>query len=188
MSPIPLDTGIVPPRAPSNTAYPNGVLIPLYPDKTDNLHVILTLRTNNIRHAGQISFPGGRREHNESLLQTALRETREEIGIEESQVHVLGPISPLYLHRTDNQITPFVGFLENRPIFTPNPMEVKEIFTVSLNTLLSTSSQKREHWDMAHTSLDVPFWNVHKVPLWGATAMILSELLELYTAFSKEYI
>lgn len=186
MSPVPLDPDVVLPGDPSETAHPSGVLIPLYPDNSNKLHVILTLRTNNIRHAGQISFPGGRRENNESLKQTALRETREEIGVEESQVLIAGALSPLYLHRTDNQITPFVGFLESCPTFNPNPLEVKEVLTVSLDTLLSESSQKREQWNLTHISLDVPFWNIHNVPLWGATAMIMSELLELYRTFSKE--
>lgn len=185
MSPIPLDPDFVLPRDPSGTAHPSGVLIPLFPDHDEQLSVVLTLRTGNIRHAGQISFPGGRREGEETLEQTALRETEEEIGIEPDHLILAGPITPLYLYRTDNQITPYVGFLQGEPELKPNPDEVEEAFSVSLDDLISGKYLKREKWHLNHTSFDVPFWNVHQVPLWGATAMMLNELLEIYKIFKK---
>jgi 8-oxo-dGTP pyrophosphatase MutT (NUDIX family) len=110
MSPVPLDPDFVLPGDGSESAHPSGVLIPLFPGCDKQLRAVFTLRTNNIRHAGQISFPGGRREGEESLEETALRETEEEIGVGRSEVTLAGSITPLYLHRTDNQITPFVGF------------------------------------------------------------------------------
>ncbi len=183
MSPVPLDPDFVLPRDPSGTAHPSGVLIPLFPGSQEELRVVLTLRTDNIRHAGQISFPGGRKEGRETLEQTALRETEEEIGIEPENVILAGSITPLYLFRTDNQITPFVGFLKDEPELTPNPDEVEEAFTVSLDDLISGKYFKREEWNLSYTSFDVPFWSIHRVPLWGATAMIMSELLELYKNF-----
>jgi 8-oxo-dGTP pyrophosphatase MutT (NUDIX family) len=185
MSPIPLDPDFVLPRDPSGTAHPSGVLIPLFPDRNEQLSVVLTLRTGNIRHAGQISFPGGRREGEETLEQTALRETEEEIGIKPDHVILAGSITPLYLYRTDNQITPYVGFLRDKPELKPNPDEVEEAFTVSLDDLISGKYFKREEWHLNHTSFDVPFWSVHQVPLWGATAMMLNELLEIYKIFKK---
>ncbi|TVR19924.1 MAG: CoA pyrophosphatase [Balneolaceae bacterium] len=185
MAPIPLDPEFVLPHNTSETAHPSGVLIPIFPDNENNLHVILTLRTNSIRHAGQISFPGGRRENDETLAETALRETEEEIGIAPSKVDLACCISPLYLYRTDNQITPFVGFLNDKPALTPNPAEVEEAFTASLEQLISPKYQKREEWHLTHASFDVPYWNIHRVPLWGATAMMMSELLELYGEFRK---
>lgn len=186
MSPVPLDPDFVLPRDTSETAHPSGVLIPLFPDEQEQLRVILTLRTKSIRHAGQISFPGGRQEDgDESLKQTALRETKEEIGVDKSLITLSGPISPLYLHRTDNQITPFVGFLQSRPELTPNPVEVEEIITVPISDLLSDTYRKREKWELPYATFEVPFWNFHNIPLWGATAMILSELLELYRTYLK---
>lgn len=186
MSPVPLDPNFVLPRDPSESAHPSGVLIPLFPDKNEQLNVILTLRTKSIRHAGQISFPGGRREDNdESLRQTALRETKEEIGVDESLITLAGHISPLYLYRTDNQITPFVGFLQARPELTPNPVEVEEIITIPIPDLLSDSYRKREKWELPYATFDVPYWSFHNVPLWGATAMMMSELLELYRDFIR---
>ncbi len=92
MSPEPLDPDFVLPRKESETAHPSSVLIPLYPDNDNRLNVILTLRTDSIRHAGQISFPGGRREGSETPKETALRETEEEIGVVPGS-----SIPPLYL-------------------------------------------------------------------------------------------
>lgn len=185
MSPSPLDPDFVLPRDPSDTAHPSSVLIPVYPDSEQNLHVVLTLRSDRIRHAGQISFPGGRQEIHESLEETALRELHEEVGIPGNIVKTAGPITPLYLHRTDNQITPYVGFLDHKPNLTPNPVEVSEIFTAELDALLTDKNRKRETWDLPQTSFDVPFWDIHDVPLWGATAMIMSEFLAIYTNFKK---
>lgn len=185
MSPTPLDPDFVLPRNPSDTAHPSGVLIPIYPDSSQKLHVVLTLRSNRIRHAGQISFPGGRQENNESLEETALRELHEEVGIPRSIVKTAGPITPLYLHRTDNQITPFIGIMNKKPELTPNPIEVREIVTAELDTLLSDEKRKREQWDLPQTSFDVPFWDIHDVPLWGATAMIMSEFLSIYEDFKQ---
>lgn len=162
---------------------PNSVLIPLYPDSKQDLNVILTLRTESIRHAGQISFPGGRAEVNETPKETALRETKEEIGIKPATIRLAGQISPLYLFKSDNKITPYVGFLDHKPTLTRNPNEVEEIITVKLNTLLSDTHLKRETWTLQERELEVPYWNIHRVPLWGATAMILSELLEIYKGF-----
>lgn len=186
MSPTPLDPDFVLPHDASETAHPSGVLAPLYPDAQNRLYVILTLRTENIRHAGQISFPGGRCENGETLKETAIRETQEEVGIRPEDIYIARSITPLYLYRTDNQITPFVGFLHKKPELTPNPAEVEEIFSVPLDQLLDNQYQKEEDWHLSHASFKVPFWAVHKVPLWGATAMMMSELLELYREFKKE--
>ncbi len=185
MSPTPLDPEFVLPRHPTKTAHPSSVLIPIYPDSNQKLHVVLTLRSDRIRHAGQISFPGGRQENSESLKETALRELHEEIGIPDNIVKTAGPITPLYLHRTDNQITPFIGFLDEKPALTPNPIEVSEIVTAELDTLLTEDYKKREQWDLPQTSFEVPFWDIHDVPLWGATAMIMSEFLTIYENFKQ---
>ena len=185
MSPEPLDPDVVLPTEKSNTAHPSSVLVPLFPDRYQKLHVILTLRTDNIPHAGQISFPGGRNEAKESLEETALRETKEEIGVKSNQIKLACRMTPLYLYKTDNQITPFIGFLEKKPALKPNPLEVEEAFTITLNDLLSDKTLKKERWDFPNFSMIVPYWDIHRVPLWGATAMMMNELVELYREFLK---
>lgn len=187
MMPVPVDPEVeIPETSIDSSGHPSGVLVPIYPDKKNNYHVILTLRTNTIRHAGQISFPGGRSDQNESVVETALRETKEEIGISSSDVNVKGTLTPFYLYRSHNQITPVIGMIEEKPQMQRNPHEVEEIITVKLDTLLAEDYIKKERWDLAHNSFRVPYWNFHRVPLWGATAMIMSELLEIYMEFLKK--
>lgn len=169
-----------------SSGHPSGVLVSIYPGETMDLSVILTLRSDSIRHAGQISFPGGRADSGETIIETALRETREEIGIHESKIEVTGTLSPFYLYRTHNQITPVVGFLDEKPLMERNEHEVAEIITVKLDDLLSQSYLKREKWDLSQATYWVPYWDIHRVPLWGATAMIMSELLEIYLEFLEE--
>ena len=183
MAPTPLDPDVVLPQKESDTAHPSSVLIPLYPDKKNELHVILTLRTKSIRHAGQISFPGGRREGDESPEETALRETNEEVGIGNKKIQIACSITPLYLHRTDNKITPYIGFLDQKPKLIPNPAEVAEAFSTSIEGLIGEQNFVEKEWQLSNSHFLVPHWTIHEVPLWGATAMIMSELLELYKEF-----
>jgi 8-oxo-dGTP pyrophosphatase MutT (NUDIX family) len=185
MCPTPLNGDRNRLKDPYNNGYPSSVLIPLYPGDNNSLHLILTLRTDSIRHAGQISFPGGRSDKGEEPVYTALRETWEEVGISPDDVDVAGSITPLYLYKSDNRITPFVGFLKEKPELNRNPDEVEEIIITELDHLLSDSLIKRETWDLNRRKLEVPYWDIHRVPLWGATAMMLSELLELYREFKE---
>jgi|AntRauTorcE11898_2_1112593.scaffolds.fasta_scaffold05925_3 8-oxo-dGTP pyrophosphatase MutT (NUDIX family) len=186
MMPEPVDSNVgVPEKSIDSSGHPSGVLVPIYPDGNNNLNVILTLRTDSIRHAGQISFPGGRSEESESIIETALRETHEEIGIETDEINVMGSLTPFYLYRTNNRITPIVGFLKHKPIMQRNPNEVKEIITVKLDTLISDKQIEKERWDLSENSFYVPYWSFHRVPLWGATAMMMSEFLEIYKEYLK---
>lgn len=188
MFPAPSGQHIIRPPFSDKGGYPSAVLIPLYaaPGDAHSLHVILTLRAKTIRHAGQISFPGGRKEGNEPLQSTALRETHEEIGILPDLVTVAREITPLYLERTHNHIQPFVGFLDKKPAMKRNPDEVQEIIIVSFDELLDNKSIKNELWNLEKVKYNVPFWDIHQIPLWGATAMIMSELLELYKRFLSQ--
>lgn len=180
MMPVPLKNEIELPDISSGTGHPSSVLIPLFPDENEEVNVVLTLRTDSIRHAGQISFPGGRSDPGEPLIETALRESEEEISLDRKSVEIVGSLTPLYLYRTDNRINPFVGLVDKKPELKRNPDEVEEIITVPLKRLYTGQDFRREEKHFEHNSFDVPYWDIHKVPLWGATAMILSELLEVY--------
>ena len=187
MLPEPADNSPeLPQKSIDSSGHPSGVLVPLFPGDAGDLHVILTLRTESIRHAGQISFPGGRSDSDETIIETALRETHEEIGIPSSKIEVRGTLSPFYLYRTDNRITPVVGTLHDKPDMRRNEAEVAEIITVRLDDLLSQSYLKREKWELSNATYWVPYWDFHRVPLWGATAMMMSELLEIYEEFRQK--
>ncbi len=163
----------------------SSVLVLLFPDNENKLELVLTLRSNDIEHGGQISFPGGGAEPGETIIETALREANEEIGISPDSVSVIGELSELYVEHSNNRVHPVVGFLENEPVFNLFPPEVEEVFTIKLDTLLLKKNLTVENWDLRKYTYRVPYWDVHQVPLWGATAMMLNELLELYREFKN---
>ena len=155
-----------------------GVMIILY-NKLNQTHLVLTRRRDDLKsHAGQISFPGGRREDGESLQTTAFRETLEEIGIQPTELDFLGRLSHLYIPPSDYEVHPFVTWYKNgRPTFIPQETEVAEILEVPLSHLLDPSTRQRETWQIQGYELDVPFYLVSGHKVWGATAMMLSEFL-----------
>jgi len=186
MAPSPLD-GIRNYRlSPEGKAYSSSVMMLLFPDDSRDLNIVFTHRTESIVHGGQISFPGGQNDPGETPEETALRETEEEIGVSQDNVHIAGTLSSLYLHRSNNMITPVIGFHDSTPKLNINPVEVQEAFTVPLITFLKDDKLVKKPWTLHDKTYEVPYWDVHKVPLWGATAMILNELLDLYKEFRSE--
>lgn len=165
----------------------SSVLILIFPNDEGVPELIITLRTQEINHGGQLSFPGGQAEIGEAPIQTALREAREEIGIIPEDVKVAGTLSTLFVAHSNNQVCPVVGFLDYTPELIINPNEVEEAFSVELNSLLGKKNLRTEDWNLRNQQkYKVPYWDVHRVPLWGATAMMLSEMLELYEEFKSE--
>ncbi len=154
-----------------------GVLVLLFP-QPDGLHLVLTRRTDTLRgHRGQISLPGGQRDADDATLaDTALRETCEELGVCDETVQILGRLSTLYIQPSDFEVFPWVGALERRPVFEPNPDEVAEVFTVRLAALLDARYKAMEQRDFRGISIDVPYYAFAGHKVWGATAMMLSEL------------
>lgn len=143
-------------------------------------HLPLTVRSSRLpSHAGEISFPGGRMETGETVLETALRETEEEIGISKNDIEPLGALSDLYIPVSRNIIKPQVGLLTGPPHFRLSSGEVSRLFTPPLRQLRDAGRQTRQRWQLQGKPVIVPFWTLYDIPLWGATAMILSEFIEL---------
>jgi len=163
----------------------SGVLVLLFPNEENNPELVLTVRSRDIDHGGQISFPGGRAEENETIKETALREAQEEIGIDPESVTILGQLSDLYVRHSNNLVRPIVGFVNSRPDFDINPIEVAEVFAIEIDSLLHKKNLTVEDWDLRKHTYRVPYWDVHRVPLWGATAMMLNELLEIIREFKN---
>jgi 8-oxo-dGTP pyrophosphatase MutT (NUDIX family) len=156
-----------------------GVLVLLYP-WNKRLHLVLTKRTPSVLfHQGQISFPGGRQDPGESLQQTALREAREELMIEPAGIKILGELTPLYIPPSNYCMYPVVGAADRRPDFQPSSHEVAEIIEVPVDHLLDDRNIRREVWTIGSIKLDVPFYLFKGHKIWGATAMVLAELVEL---------
>jgi 8-oxo-dGTP pyrophosphatase MutT (NUDIX family) len=133
-------------------------------------------------HSGQISLPGGKWEPDDlSLKATALREAEEEIGIDASQVEILGSLSDLYVPPSNFMISPYVGYTFDQPHFNPDPLEVEKIITCSFDTLIDGKNQKsRELKTETGLTLTSPYFDIDREIVWGATAMILGELMYLW--------
>ena len=158
-----------------------AVLVLLYPAGTEQrLHMVLIRRPDYPGvHSGQIAFPGGARERGESLEQTALRETHEEVGVDVGQVSVLGPMSPLYVFASNFNVHPFLAWAPERPAFTPCEKEVAAIIELPLERLAEPRFYGEEHLTLRGRRVWVPYFAAPQARIWGATAMMLAELREL---------
>ncbi len=131
-------------------------------------------------HSGQIAFPGGKMEDfDKSLMETALRETFEEIGVLPETIKIIGKLSQLYIPPSNFLVEPFVGFVYKMPDFKAEPAEVSEIVMVDLDDLLNESSFQFKEINTRGFNKEVPCYFVNKKIIWGATSMIISELLEV---------
>lgn len=156
-----------------------GVLVMLLPSD-DTPHVVMTVRRDHLPdHAGQVSFPGGRREEGETLMETALREAHEEIDLSPDDVEVLGALTPLFIPPSNFCVYPFLAFTGRRPDLRPHDYEVERIVEIPLPELLDEATVRREAWTIRGEELLVPYYDVLGLRIWGATAMMLSELLAL---------
>jgi len=158
---------------------PSAVLILLYP-KNNTFNFILTLRSNKVEsHKGQISLPGGVQEKNESLEQTALRETNEEIGVLPKIIELLGNLSTIYIPFSGFNIYPYVGWTESVPDLQASEDEVEKIIEVSIDELIDDTNQRKKNTTIRGVPVTMPYFNLNNEIVWGATSMILSEFKEI---------
>jgi 8-oxo-dGTP pyrophosphatase MutT (NUDIX family) len=172
------------PAPPPGNAKQAGVLALLYPKGTDWHLVLIERQSHNPddRHRGQISLPGGRYEAGDGHIRnTALREAEEEIGVDASSVQVLGALSELYIPVSNFLVNPFVGWVDHQPRFQPQEAEVKAILEVPFDLLRHPRTIQTTDMKISEQIVlqKVPYFDVFGKIVWGATAMILSELLEI---------
>ena len=131
-------------------------------------------------HGGQISFPGGKKDIEDAdLFQTACRETQEEIGVSGANIRIIGSMSKLDVKVSNHAVLPVIGFMDRKPIFTPHPYEVAEIIEISLVDLFKKNVVKEKKLQIGGVTLQAPYFDVDDRVIWGATAMIINELITL---------
>nr|WP_238354619.1 CoA pyrophosphatase [Fulvivirga marina] len=158
-----------------------GVMVLLYP-KNNEIYLPLTQRHDyRGTHGGQVSFPGGKWEEGDPNLEfTALRETYEEIGVSQSDVKVIGRLTDLYIPPSNFRVSPIVGYVDEYPTFNIDPYEVETLIEVPLSLLTSEATLKRKDILVrGKYKLNAPFFDIDGRVVWGATAMMLSELVML---------
>jgi 8-oxo-dGTP pyrophosphatase MutT (NUDIX family) len=155
-----------------------AVMMLFYP-KDGITHLVLIVRNSYEGvHSSQIAFPGGKYESEDANFEeTALRETHEEIGIHPEKIEILKAFTKLYIPPSNFMVYPFLGICKEEIVFNPNPEEVSGIIELPLSTFLSDAIIIKSKIKTSYANaIDVPAFKIEEHIVWGATAMILSEL------------
>lgn len=158
-----------------------AVLILLYPNE-DKINTVLTLRPSyDGVHSGQVSFPGGKLDPtDESLAAAALREAEEEVGLNKNEITLIGNLSDLYIPPSNFLVSPFIGKMNKKPLLIKNEREVEKIIEVPVTYFLDESIRGRKLiTPRENVTFETPYYDVQGHTVWGATAMMLSEMMEI---------
>ncbi|MFT5196065.1 MAG: 8-oxo-dGTP pyrophosphatase MutT (NUDIX family) [Cellvibrionaceae bacterium] len=170
---VPSDRALAPP--PDN--HKLGSVLAIFYPANDNLNIILLKRPTTMRnHPGQIAFPGGRVDAGETLEQTAIRETMEEIGVNEDKFSIVGRIDPLYIPPSNFYVHCFAAWAAERPAFTPSTAEVETILEIPYTHFLDTANRNKSEQDFGFGPITVPYFIFEGHKIWGATSVMLFEL------------
>ncbi|HSM64205.1 MAG TPA: CoA pyrophosphatase [Gillisia sp.] len=159
-----------------------GVMALFYPNKQDITNLVLILRkTYKGVHSNQVGFPGGRVEnYDKNLKHTALRETEEEVGIPKDEVRVVKKLTKLYIPPSNFWVHPYVGLIDKTPKLIPQESEVEKILEVDLEDFLDERNLISQELSTSYAkNIQVPAFSLNGHIVWGATAMMLSELKDL---------
>lgn len=166
---------------------PAGVLVPIF-IRQGHYHILFIQRTNKVRdHKGQISFPGGAYEKEDVVLRnTALREAEEEIGLKRNDVRILGQLDDMATAGTHYIISPFVGVIPCPYPFKVDEFETEEIIEVPLEALLAKDGCETGMTMVGDTPTETYFYHYNGRTIWGATARILKQLLEIISDLAEK--
>jgi 8-oxo-dGTP pyrophosphatase MutT (NUDIX family) len=155
----------------------SAVLVPLFADAGGAAHAVFTERRHDLRrHAGEISFPGGRRDPGEELIETALREAHEEIGLPPEVVEVVGALEPVGTYVTNYAIYPFVGVIEPGFEWVVGETEVAQVLELPLAALIAGAGERQ--MNRRGMTFRTHTYDVGSHLIWGATARIVADLLD----------
>ncbi len=162
-----------------------GVLIILFEKSPGDFHLIFIRRGSGHdqdKHAGQIAFPGGKKEPGDpDMMFTAMREAEEEIALDLSTIDILGPLTPLYIPVSKYRVHSFIAYAYEMPVLTRQESEIEEILELPLTEFKSPGVRQETRIQLAKgiTLNHVPCFLINGHVIWGATAMIMNELLEI---------
>ncbi len=165
--------------APFDKITPAAVLIPLF-EINGETNILFTKRTDKVsHHKGQISFPGGKVDKTDKdIMETALRETFEEIGVKDKDVNVIGKINNM-ITNTGFLVTPFVGVIPHPYEININPYEIDELIYVPISHLLNKSNFRVEQREFGGQNITIYYYDYNQYTIWGATGKILFDFLNL---------
>lgn len=159
-----------------------AVMAVFYPGKQEETRFVLILRKSYKGvHSNQVGFPGGRVEEEDlNLMHTALRETEEEVGIPREEVTVLRELTRLYIPPSNFWVQPYLGLMERTPLLVPQEEEVEAVLEIDIDEFLSESCLTRQTLSTSYaTNIEVPAFLLNGHVVWGATAMMLSEMKDI---------
>lgn len=168
------------PRTPGPDATMAAVLILLFPEK-GSIHTVLMQRPDYMGiHGGQISFPGGKMEPSDKdIIHTAVREAFEETGVKQNEINVINKLTPLFIPVSNMIVTPVVGWTDHKPVFSHHPGEVVFLFDAEISRLLDPSIIRTRPIEIHGETINVKFFDYNGNVIWGATAMMLHEMLTI---------
>jgi len=167
-------------RGPATPGFRPAAVVALFYRQEGEWHIPLTLRADHLDdHAGQVSLPGGAREPGETDEQCAMREMDEELGVSDSGIRVIGRLSQLFVFASNFLVQPIVAVTDETPDFMPNPLEVEQLLEVPVTHLLDATNHSTHvitNRAVVYQAPSIVYRNHH---IWGATAMMLGELMSV---------
>ncbi len=173
--------------APNSNTRQSAVLILLFPNGNSIDTLLIKRPVYDGPHSGQVSFPGGKFDEADSDIKaTALRETFEEVGVNPTDINIIGQLTQLYIPVSNMMVHPFVGVINFKPEFNPNTQEVERIIYAPIKQLTNPKNRSVEVITSHQKLITAPYFNISKEFVWGATAMILAELVEIINGSIKK--
>jgi 8-oxo-dGTP pyrophosphatase MutT (NUDIX family) len=169
--------------SPNERTRESAVLILFYPSQNQIfLPLILRPEYDGV-HGGQMAFPGGRAEkEDENLIRTAMREAQEEIGVRLTDIKILGQLTKLFIPPSNFNVQPVIGYMNHKPEFYPDPREVDKVVEIPLAEIVNPKIVGRKTLSVRGVDIDAPFYDIQGHTVWGATAMMIAELLTIVEA------
>ncbi|WP_255076523.1 CoA pyrophosphatase [Lacihabitans sp. CCS-44] len=165
---------------PNETTRQSAVLVAFYPSDGDVFLPLILRPAYDGTHGGQMALPGGKMEYSdENLVRTALREAQEEIGVKAMDVNILGELTDVFIPVSNFIVKPIVGYLDYKPDFFPDKKEVEKIFEVEFSDFLKLENKGTRNITVGKRNLTVPGFDIQNQWIWGATALIINEVVEI---------